>query len=471
MPYIIRKRDGKFCVFTEGLDGEPKGEPHGCHDSRAEAIAQQRALYVHASPEGEKAESLTARESRIRETYHEQFNLNPVVETLGSVGWVREVFEGYVIVERGGRMFKVPYVEGEDGAIHWGEEQEVKLEYSPKAGVGGLAVVKAQDGSYRWVGWVSNHYRDRDTPPEIIAGAAHREFVEHVEKSGEYPELWVWHTPGARLGQADWLEFADGFLLSSGTFDSAEDGERLAELSAKEPLTMSHGFKRLRVYGDSRGLVTTRYRMTECSILPEGAEANLWTHFAALKEVLEMPLSPKKREFLVKVMGEERVKAVEATTEALKAAAEAAGVDWKEVEAITETDTPTAPTLDTKELVKALSEAFVQKSDLTQVGDGMKQLAEALVTLKAGNDALQAEVKALKERVESLTKADDEKVSAQFMPRVAETLARAFRPSEAESTKADPSKDKDLLKTGPKFMDQAATALAKLAAAVPPPQA
>ena len=42
MPYTIRKSDDKFCVFKTGTD-----EQMGCHDSRAEAGAQVRALYAN----------------------------------------------------------------------------------------------------------------------------------------------------------------------------------------------------------------------------------------------------------------------------------------------------------------------------------------------------------------------------------------------------------------------------------------
>jgi len=54
MPFIIRKKDSEFCVYTEGADGEPKGEPHGCHATEKEAKEQQAALYVHV-PEARRA--------------------------------------------------------------------------------------------------------------------------------------------------------------------------------------------------------------------------------------------------------------------------------------------------------------------------------------------------------------------------------------------------------------------------------
>jgi YD repeat-containing protein len=48
MPYLIEKRDDQWCVITEAT-----GKTHGCHDTRAEAVKQQRALYKNAPPSEE----------------------------------------------------------------------------------------------------------------------------------------------------------------------------------------------------------------------------------------------------------------------------------------------------------------------------------------------------------------------------------------------------------------------------------
>ena len=49
------------------------------------------------------------------------------------------------------------------------------------------------------------------------------------------PELWLWHTPKWRLGEADWLAYDDsGFALASGTIDRGK--EIVAEQIAKQKL-------------------------------------------------------------------------------------------------------------------------------------------------------------------------------------------------------------------------------------------
>ncbi len=78
----------------------------------------------------------------------------------------------------------------------------------------GIEVQKALDGTFRWFGWVSNKWRDRDYPAEpkiggqIITEAAHKEFVDwawtNPKENMSY--LWPWHTPiSAHKDRADWV--------------------------------------------------------------------------------------------------------------------------------------------------------------------------------------------------------------------------------------------------------------------------
>src|SRR3989337_3043377 len=94
---------------------------------------------------------------------------------------------------------------------------------------------------------------------------------------------------------------------------------------------MSHGLARSQA--DKEKVITSQYRMLEASITPQGPEANPWTKFTA-KEEANVSLSAKKKEFLEKYLGKDALAAIEADTDALKKAAEAAGVEWKDVLAI-----------------------------------------------------------------------------------------------------------------------------------------
>lgn len=47
MPWIVRERDGRHCVYKEGADGEPTGDALACHDTKEEARRHQSALYAN----------------------------------------------------------------------------------------------------------------------------------------------------------------------------------------------------------------------------------------------------------------------------------------------------------------------------------------------------------------------------------------------------------------------------------------
>ncbi len=316
----------------------------------------------------------------------------------------------------------------------------------PDASGKSLHVFKDSAGDWRWFGWVSNHYRDNDTPREIISGAAHKEYVEYLDQTGDYPELWFWHIPGSKMGQADWAEFADGFLMLSGVFDKdkADIAERIA--TSEQPYTMSHGFRRLKF--NQKSVVTDRYRMIEASPTPPGAEANPWTNFLALED--NMPISPHKKQKAIELFGPERVAEIEAGTLTLRKAAEDKGVDFKEIEDLeipeaTPTETPPAETKETKPEaidVKALATALIgelQLESLSEMVAEIPALKEAVKGLTEQNEALKATVAALKQ-------SDDAKIAETLAPKAVKSLAwfkEGFVASQSDKTKLDPDNPED----------------------------
>lgn len=77
MPYLIRKRNGEFCVFKKGTNGEPEGKSLGCHATRAEASAQLRALYVNTkeASEADLPESVERSPEPSPELYEKYYRL------------------------------------------------------------------------------------------------------------------------------------------------------------------------------------------------------------------------------------------------------------------------------------------------------------------------------------------------------------------------------------------------------------
>jgi hypothetical protein len=162
-----------------------------------------------------------------------------------------------------------------------------------------------ETGIYRWLAVYSNKWRDEDNPPEILASAAHKEFVEAVDKGDwPYPELWLWHIDGSRFGVADFVAYDDtGFPIASGTVDQGK--EWIAEaLSKQDDLAMSHGMPVKEIERDTEDpTIITRYRSIEISPLPRKRAANKYgTGFEILTEV-KMAIPDEKRPELEGMLG------------------------------------------------------------------------------------------------------------------------------------------------------------------------
>ncbi len=142
-----------------------------------------------------------------------------------------------------------------------------------------FAVFKDQFGDVRWLGVVTNNFEDREK--EIFTEAAHKDYIDFIDRRQKYPELWVWHEPGAKIGQADWAEYSDGFVVMSGIVDP--EYEEIANRIAEDSVGMSHGF----LYKDEKDGLIPWYRSFEVSVLPSSVAANPWTGFTLeTKEVL-----------------------------------------------------------------------------------------------------------------------------------------------------------------------------------------
>lgn len=281
-----------------------------------------------------------------------------------------------------------------------------------------LVAFKAANGQWRWIASPTNKFEDKSK--EVLTEAAHREYVAYVDATKDYPELWLWHTPGTRIGQADFVDYCDGFLVTSGPFDDPVMAERVA--SKADGLALSHGFS-YREKDRSLEGEFQRYRMKEITILPSHRPANRWTLLnTILMEVKEMPFKPEKRTFLVDMMGEERTAQLEQGLSFLGKELEEAGVRFKTDE---EEDKPVpdageadpvagvgegnkpVPVLDSEAVVSAVKEL------VTQELSGIKQLLTDVST-----------------RLIALEKSDDEKIAQALSPKQKEaTPSNGNRPS------------------------------------------
>ena len=293
---------------------------------------------------------------------------------------------------------------------------------------GAFRAFKDAQGNWRWMTLTSNMWRDRDG--EIIPAVAHEENVAHVESTKDMPELRLWHVPGSRVGVADWVDFAHGFLLHSGGFDKGMEDVAESLATCKEPLGVSHGF----YYEKEEGSDTyTSYRDFEVSVLPLERAANPWTEFTAdnMKEVA-MGLSDERRGFLVEHTSEDVVTALEKLLEEKEQDLKDGKVDYKDVlvEAFEAAPAPDPkPAEGDGEAPKGIVAELAKITNLIGLqGKQVEELAAAAGEMGKAIKALQA--------------TDDAKIAAAIAPQ-RQPPPNGERPSESDKNEVDP-KDKGI---------------------------
>ena len=331
MPYKIVRQNQKFCVVKRE---EPGSDPIGCHATEQAAKRQMVALYANEEKELSMDEEIIYKESLID-------------QIADALKWMVRPFKKKATNE---------FMVWKDGE------------------------------TWKWLAIYSNKFRDNDNPPEILSEAAHKEYVGAVDKGEwDYPELWLWHVPGTKIGKAQWLGYDDnGFVLAAGIM---EDEQAAQSLLAKENLLVSHGMLGAEMERDENDpSIITRYRTVEISPLPNYAAANRLTGFITVGGNMSLP--KEKRDWLIETFGEERVEELEASIGEI--AKETADLESKEseVEEVEETKEEEQPSYVTQEEV------------VESVGSVFGELNAKLDSLIAKFDGVEAEVKALKEAEE-----------------------------------------------------------------------
>ena len=286
--------------------------------------------------------------------------------------------------------------------------------------------VYKEQNQWRWFAIYSNKFRDVDKPPEILAEAAHKEFVEAVDK-GEWPmpELWLWHIKGTRSGAADYVAYDNsGFSIASGAFDEGKEhvAEKLAE---DDDLLTSHGMPMKEIRRDTEDpSIITRYRSIEISPLPKWAAANKHgTGFSILSKEVDMALPEKKRPFLEEKMGKEAVEDLERQLEDKAKELEDQGIEFKEEQE--EEAAPEEPKEVEEVSESAVEEppSYVTHEELEQIFGGyVKPMNELLQGVR---DLVEQQGKEIKEQAEVIKglRQDDETKMKQFL---AETPAASL---------------------------------------------
>lgn len=246
MPYELRKQDGKYCVFNKET-----GANKGCSDTEEKGKAHMRALYANEKKELDMALELL----QFDDTDSNFVQETPVIQEHPPIPVVKEVAP----------TPKPPTL--------LDKLKDVTL--GPQA----LTLFKdEQTGRTRVLMRVSNMFKDRHG--EIITSEAHKGFVRYLDSNPDkMPEFWAWHEFGSRWGQADAVDFSDGFLTASGLVDEGMD--HVAKALARRDYGVSHGFRGVSLTG--KGFIDA-YASFEFSPLPRDKAANIITGVMMLKE-------------------------------------------------------------------------------------------------------------------------------------------------------------------------------------------
>lgn len=136
MPWMMHKNGEKVCVYKEGADGKAEGEALHCYSGAdAEEMAKKymKALYAHAGDMQIhlSGDSLDQRATAVREGFVHAFYPQYEESNKDSYAYIREIYDEYVIVDAGGKLFKVPYTKGDKEITFEPRDkwQAVKIDY------------------------------------------------------------------------------------------------------------------------------------------------------------------------------------------------------------------------------------------------------------------------------------------------------------------------------------------------------
>lgn len=317
----------------------------------------------------------------------------------------------------------------------------------------GLSIFKNAEGRFLFIAQYSNNLRDNDFFSEIISGESHKRFVQLVkDKKAPLPELWLFHQPEFKVGEAvevavdelvldeetgDSVVFAMGF----GFFDPGT--EMIAEALTNAPVdevAMSHGMP---IDTISRWeldfSIITQHETVEFSVLDRFAAANRVTGFFTVHEESDKGkqkmIDPAIRQRLTDKLGipagaldelEARNAELGKAAQKLyierksKGSVETAEINEAEQEALSPVETQENELPDAEEIQ---AESEVQPDPLDQPmtrGEVVELLAEILAPVVEGQQKATALLTELKSDISAVKKAQVEAEIA-GVPRV--TLA------------------------------------------------
>lgn len=441
MPYNIVEDGDRWCVEKDD------GERMGCHDSRAAAEAQQRALYAAedkqlkrytqsevgyvplSTIEGQACANCRWFASDVSMCHvMENYPLD-VVATGHCAQWaalpVTDILAAHERIEAEGVELEdtEPVVAAEMSADAPPPEAAATLFAAPTSTdssvfkalldrlTGGLkpgtAVIKGADGKRYMLIVTSNAYKDREG--ETITSAAlaadvDRCWIAEDQYRSDNPLLF-WHDDRVVIGDIVWGDMRGPFLVEVARENNAPLARVVfdyREAHPEEKWGASHRFV-YRVTDRTETGDYTRIIKRETSILPRAAAANLLTFSGVL------PVSKARDEYLNKMLGlPNAADLLDQGIGALIAALDAAGVEHKSADEQPNTEDAVdraAARFGTLMLDLVNSQAdFAAELDAAKAmfADKAKALDDERAALEVERAGLRAEVDALKALAEQL---------------------------------------------------------------------
>ncbi len=342
---------------------------------------------------GGKALSFDEITRRVRWAWSEQFNPRPSdipgANEYAHYGYVRDVYEGYCIVEIEAKgLFSYPYQLTEMGGVEFGEPKEVEVAYQEKTLLERIAAtfeailqkvlpsprpepVRVQAGKVivfrdhktgqrRWIGVPSSAFYP-DRTGEGFTTSALADAVERLHqedgtlKTADGLPVYLddFHCDPLVLGEADCVGMCGPFVVATGLEGDSRDAKCYFDWLEEHPDTderMSILFDYPETQKTLEGVYTGEVNLLRFTVAPAGVVANPVTAFLAMGAKVggeTMKIDPRARERFIEIYGEERVAEIESQLEVAAEKATDAGLEQKTTAAeeavAAETSTETAP--------------------------------------------------------------------------------------------------------------------------------
>jgi hypothetical protein len=257
------------------------------------------------------------------------------------------------------------------------------------------------DSGPRWVGWWTNNFIDKEG--EVFSLKAIDDYVDRVRAGlTPYPELWAYHIPGSKHGEAQWVGRIGHYAVAAGSFDDDALGQRAADVYARsgKKYAMSHGFTYPTT--ELRDGVFHQFNTFEISTLPARAAANPFTAFEGITKML----TDEQTKELRALFGDEIATEIITNTEAKSKAIEAAGVAYKQFTVVADVKAEAAPEPEAVKSVEVKLGTLIRdlNADSASAAELTKEAMQAMAAHKTATDAelaaMRAEVKALHEALD-----------------------------------------------------------------------